>query len=223
MTNNKSTVLKHGFTLAEVLITLVIIGVVAAMTIPTTISKYQEQERKTRIKKTYSTLSNAFMRSKADKGDFVLDNFDEDSIADWYNTYLKPYLITVKTCYNGAAGCWGGYTKFLRGGNCHYSDGRGIGSPRINAILSDGTYVNFDVYNGPDVLAKFKVQTDSFAVVVIFDINGEKEPNTFGKDTFAVIYTKNGFVPSYKDASSSDINYDCSDAGTGYSCIMKYL
>ena len=47
----------RGFTLAEVLITLVIIGVIAAMTIPTLINKTNNQEYVSRLIKTYSTLS----------------------------------------------------------------------------------------------------------------------------------------------------------------------
>lgn len=49
----------NGFTLAEVLITLGIIGVVVAMTIPTLISKYKHKEYETRFKKAYSMLAQA--------------------------------------------------------------------------------------------------------------------------------------------------------------------
>ena len=51
--------MKKGFTLAEVLITLAIIGVVAALTIPSVIVKTQQQEFKTGAKKAISVLSQA--------------------------------------------------------------------------------------------------------------------------------------------------------------------
>ena len=51
---------KRGFTLAEVLITLGIIGIVAALTIPTLISKYQERVTITRLKESYSMLAQAY-------------------------------------------------------------------------------------------------------------------------------------------------------------------
>lgn len=60
-------------------------------------------------------------------------------------------------------------------------------------------------------------------IVIIFDINGDKGPNTFGKDIFALLYTDKGIIPSYRDATGSQINSDCSSSGTGYYCIMKYL
>ena len=52
--------LKVAFTLAEVLITLCIIGIVAAMTLPVLMGKYVERERITALKKTYSLLQQAF-------------------------------------------------------------------------------------------------------------------------------------------------------------------
>ena len=215
--------IKSGFTLSEVLITLVILGVIAAMTIPTTIAKVETQERQARVKKTFSTISNAFTRSQADLGNFVLEDLNEDSINEWYYTYIKPYLSTLKICY-GTAGCWEGKTQFLKGGDCYYSDNSGIGTPRVNVVLSDGTNINFDVYNAEDIYDKYKVYVDlPFSVVAIFDINGTRSPNTFGKDTFAMIYTTGGFVPSFKDATKAEINSDCSNTGTGYSCIMNYL
>lgn len=51
---------KIGFTLAEVLITLGIIGVVAAMTMPTLVSKYRQRALETAFKKTYSNLMQAY-------------------------------------------------------------------------------------------------------------------------------------------------------------------
>ena len=50
----------RSFTLAEVLITLVIIGVIAAITVPTLMAQYRKKEYVTQLKKAYSTLSNGF-------------------------------------------------------------------------------------------------------------------------------------------------------------------
>ena len=55
--------IKPGFTLAEVLITLGIIGVVAAMTIPSIVQKQNQKEATSRLKKFYSTMSQAIMLS----------------------------------------------------------------------------------------------------------------------------------------------------------------
>ena len=60
--------MKKGFTLAEVLITLGIIGIVAAMTLPSLINNYKKRETVEKLKTTYSLISNAMERAKADYG-----------------------------------------------------------------------------------------------------------------------------------------------------------
>ena len=60
--------IKDGFTLAEVLITLVIVGVIAAMTIPTLMNNTNKQEYVSRLKKTYSTMAQATNRIIAEEG-----------------------------------------------------------------------------------------------------------------------------------------------------------
>lgn len=62
----------YGFTLAEVLITLGIIGIVAALTIPTLINNYQKKAYIAALQKTYSQTQNAFKLMMADEGvDFL--------------------------------------------------------------------------------------------------------------------------------------------------------
>ena len=63
------TLKRAAFTLAEVLITLGIIGVVAALTLPAVITKYQKKQTATQLKKVYTTLSQAIEHAKADYGD----------------------------------------------------------------------------------------------------------------------------------------------------------
>ena len=57
---------RAAFTLAEVLITLGIIGVVAAMTLPTVIAKYQHKALETAFKKTYSSIMQAMVFAEPD-------------------------------------------------------------------------------------------------------------------------------------------------------------
>lgn len=59
---------KYAFTLAEVLITLGIIGIVAALTMPALINSYQKMVLKNQFKKVYSTISQAFVKAQADLG-----------------------------------------------------------------------------------------------------------------------------------------------------------
>lgn len=80
-----------GFTLAEILITLGIIGVVAALTIPALISKYNEIVTITALKKTYSELSQAIKLSEVVNGDFREWDYGLSS-PDFAIKYIMPYL-----------------------------------------------------------------------------------------------------------------------------------
>lgn len=73
MDNNKKKELymkikKYAFTLAEVLVTLGVIGVVAAITMPALINNYQRIVLKNQFKKAYSLLSNAVFQTQSNLG-----------------------------------------------------------------------------------------------------------------------------------------------------------
>lgn len=92
-----------AFTLAEVLITLGIIGVVAAMTLPTLNGYYKKQEIVVRLKKFYSTLNNALLMSVADNGDMVYWEYPKqqnngEQMSEFVNKYLFPYFSGIKEC-----------------------------------------------------------------------------------------------------------------------------
>ncbi|MDR1327933.1 MAG: type II secretion system GspH family protein, partial [Heliobacteriaceae bacterium] len=59
---------KNAFTLAEVLITLGIIGIVAALTMPGLIANHKEKETVTKLRKVYSSIQQAFLKNYAEQG-----------------------------------------------------------------------------------------------------------------------------------------------------------
>jgi len=91
---NASIARVSGFTLAEVLITLGIIGVVASLTLPTLIQSHRKQVVENKLQKFYSVINQAIKMSENDNGDkstWIIDNIDT-----YYNTYLKNYLNVIK-------------------------------------------------------------------------------------------------------------------------------
>lgn len=90
----------QGFTLAEVLITLGIIGVVAALTLPILIQKYRNNEVEAKLKKVYSTMNQAIQLSELDNGpkEFwpaacdIEDESSENYCKNYYKKYILPYL-----------------------------------------------------------------------------------------------------------------------------------
>ena len=92
---------KKGFTLAEVLITLGIIGVVAALTLPVLISNYKKHVVETRLEHFYSTINQAVKFAEADYGEvgqweLYEKDYTYDDYVNWLNKYLLPYIKTVK-------------------------------------------------------------------------------------------------------------------------------
>ena len=94
-----------GFTLAEVLITLAIIGVVAALSIPAVISNSQQQEFKTGLRKAVSVLNSAITMNMALDGESPYDNANlfgylikHMSVLKTTNNLAKQYYS--HTCYN---------------------------------------------------------------------------------------------------------------------------
>ena len=84
---------KRGFTLAEVLITLAIIGVVAAIAIPSVISNTQQQEFKTGLRKAVSVLNSAITMNMAIDGESPYDN------GELFN-FLQRHISIIKSTTN---------------------------------------------------------------------------------------------------------------------------
>ena len=85
--------------LAEVLITLGIIGVVAAITLPILVQNYQKKVTVERLKQTYSILSQAIKMSEIDNG--PVEEWDLNSTSphkEFGEKYFKPYLKNIKEC-----------------------------------------------------------------------------------------------------------------------------
>lgn len=168
---NKSLNIKFGFTLAEVLITLVIIGVIAALVIPTTVAKYQKQETVSRLKKVYSTFSAATTRAITDYGYPTGWDFSNGDTASFAEKYITPYLSVLKIC--GTSDSDDCKFKFTSVSNeFDLSD-------KYKFILGDGTKVVFPHSNISGTLNY---------VYVVIDINGDKGPNKSGRDVFVFMY-----------------------------------
>ncbi|MCD7879129.1 MAG: hypothetical protein LUG16_04250 [Candidatus Gastranaerophilales bacterium] len=169
------------------------------------------------------------LRIKSDGGDldYTISSVGMTGMKNWFNTYFVP-LITTKVCYY-TSGCWyDGYIKKLSGGNFTSQSGTwGLGSSTIMFVLNDGTTVSIDDSSAGQVKSIFGVDVTGYSVYTItmwFDINGLRQPNTIGKDVFAVVYdSKRGLIPACYDMTSSEIEKNCSSTGSGVCCIHKYL
>ena len=169
---------KHGFTLAEVLITLAIIGVVAALTIPTIISNYNKKVTLTRLQKTYTVLKNAFELAKAEHGDYSTWSWNQipetgsKRTEYFWETYIFPYLRVSKTCFPKTDDCM--------------AEIKHSNSMKMDYIPNTGAFVLND---GTSVLTWANSGTYYPHVWAYVDVNGNAEPNMVGKDVFAMYFS----------------------------------
>ena len=203
-----------GFTLAEVLITLVIIGVIAAMTIPTLINKTNNQEYVSRLKKVYATLSAATNRIIFEKGtpNSTLGGWSSspEALLDIY----KTKLMVADECVPSNGCTPNDSYKQLNNVNSNYNIGL-----RPKLVLNDGTFLFF--WLEPDAYSCNYNSYGSFNACgeIYEDINGKKGPNKWGRDFFYFVIKENGLVPAGCDGNSSD----CNKNGNEYTCACKVI
>ena len=144
----------YGFTMAEVLITLGIIGVVAAITLPGLVAAYKDKVYIAQAKKAYSTVMNAINMAKAEEGlsDYT-GIYDTSTTSDVTARKILKFMKVTKYCGN-TAGCWAKKTKY------QYRTNNGRGSVAVlnyfgstswaKAVLADGSTIGFYLYEKKD-------------------------------------------------------------------------
>ena len=170
-----------AFTLAEVLITLGIIGVVAAMTMPSLITAKQEKATISTIKKNYSIFANALLMAQNDNGELYTWGITKD--ADGLNlvsSNLKPYLKIIEDCGVGEK------SDCAPGDNGKFKD---LTGRKRTEDFSSSDYYSFRLNDGTAVAIQLKtkaecISSESNCMNFYIDTNGKKYPNTLGKDIF---------------------------------------
>lgn len=209
-----------AFTLAEVLITLLIIGVIAAIVVPNLINDSQDAELRAAFKKEFSSLSQAFIKSSQDNAGSLKDKYPNSLsvILD-----LANYMNISKTCNYGVVlgNCW------HMTGDCHDNTGNicslGADPEYSSMILNDGTFIK--VYQrDPDCTLgeTYSFLTGSNCAVLIVDINGFKKPNIVGKDVYRVTVDIKGVLHPVGLSTGSYYN-QCGDGQSGWGCASWVL
>lgn len=178
-----------AFTLAEVLITLGIIGIVAAMTLPAIIEDTRERQTIIKLKKAYSVLQNVSLKVRAEHGDL---NMWSDDSKEFFMKEVSKNLKVIKECNQG----------ILCSRSFAYS------YPAV--ILSDGTALAFPtrqtnsgnnggVCSSPASERRRINLHYNYCATVLVDINADKKPNKLGEDVFEFRFFTNGVVPNGVD------------------------
>lgn len=214
----KSRIKISAFTLAEVLVTLSIIGIVAALTIPSLIKDSQTSYLRTSWRHEYSLLSQATQRIVTENGGSLQGLFASNhDIRDAYMTYLSHN----KSCnWDQSCGvCWTNSctSKYLNGTSLDMNYYAGT-------VLNNGTNLMF-WFASADCTHDAPLNACG---QIFVDVNGTKQPNTIGKDIYSVWILKDRIVPTGFQGDHYDLNTTCIDGNTtannqGLTCSAKYL
>ena len=182
--------IRVAFTLAEILITLGIIGVVAALTIPNVVSNYKKKVVETRLAKLYSVLNQAVELSEEKNGACttwewgdINNHRDSAYMEKWWKTYMADYIPNVQTVTKNSVA-----TSSISGNGSYlvyFKDGTAL---KIEAI--PGSYIWVVIYVKPQINTKNFNEGDVY----------QHDSMVSGRDYFSMY-----IMPSSK--CSFDVNY----------------
>lgn len=210
---------KRAFTLAETLITLMIIGVIAALTIPAIMQKTHSREHVAQLKKAYASLSQATDLIISETGPVQYWKWSNpQSIMDLY----KKRINDIKEC-DKSSGCFTNKTiKYLDGTADQNYDSN---ASSYKYTMADGVTWKLDVCTegGSCTPGDYGLNAQDAANVyanIVVDVNGSKSPNQWGRDVFLFNLVKDGgLIPAGSDSTANCNNR----AGTGFDCTAKVL
>ena len=200
--------MKKGFTLAEVLITLGIIGVVAALVMPSLIADYKKKALVAQLQKSVNTWQNGLKLMMVTEGvDDITDSeiCQTPEMADYYSqdheykesdAVLKKYFKIISTPNDMV------WYKAVHGDD----DGDGWEHP-IGFYIADGSGVDLAIY-----CRVGDVTNPNAKGAIGIDVNGKKGPNTHGRDFFSfLIDSKGNLIPrgsrQHADLTVNESNY----------------
>lgn len=226
----------HGFTLAEVLITLGIIGIVASLTMPVLTGDSRKKEYAARLKKSYSILSQATDAVSNDLNlapqDWIYSGYydgdENDSLnRKMLNAYkkhlkvVKEYTDNYHACriYRAGKNIKERYLNGEGNANAFYSGVNGPFTVSYAFDLADGSTVGLVFQQNKNGGYLWGLSNKNVKLAFIVDVNGLAKPNQIGRDIFWFVLNSKGQVVPYDVNDTSD----CTTAGKGYSCAARVI
>lgn len=192
---------KSGLTLAEVLITLAVLGMVIAICIPVLNQGINKKEFATAMKRNLNDLNVAADLIRNDNYGYFAG-----ALGSSHNAFMQAFcnkMNCIKQCPVGSADCFFSNWKALDGG------GRWVTpAARSSMILSNGATAYFARRTESCTDPDYKIDgVNSLCGFITLDVNGFKGPNIAGRDIFIFAITSKGIVPNeLSNAGASYMN-----------------
>lgn len=186
--------MKKAFTMAEVLITLGIIGIIVAITLPSIITKYKRKAAETKLAKFYSVMNQAIRMSIAEHGEILIDNTNKTDAANaeyiekWYKENITKYIKTI------------------------HDEGADKRSDYYKVAFIDGSGFNSYMSGSSDITGKSNLY-------IFYCLNYEicELGQYDGENQFLFVYspTKMMVEPGYSGSSITNLKNGCYDKNKG--------
>lgn len=194
----KTKIYFNGFTLAEVLITLGIIGIVAAITIPILTNQIQDSQFKTAYKKAYSVACQAWQKAYSENLLLSRSNISDAANVQNFQAFKAEFDI-AKDCGTSTYNCWSN-----------------DGNKWANLYPTDN-----DAQAFVDKSGMVWTQPYGWHGYIFVDVNGSQKPNKWGKDRFPFTTYVNG---SESNAGIPDSVHVFTDSGpSSGGCPYPYV
>lgn len=216
---------EFAFTLAEVLVTLGIIGVVSAMTIPSLTQSWQKQAYVTQLKKVYSQLSQAASYTIQKEQVMSLDESKYSyNDANAPSNFLKDNFKIVQDCGHSYTPCFAARYRNING------DTMGLYRPEVAVTTADGYALAIleNRYGHPGFSSTGGGDWHGEMIFEI-DINGAKGPNVSGRDLFHLELYSDGTATEIYDIKNAhkedlaDPSYCKEDTQYGLGCLTSII
>ena len=221
---------KIAFTLAEVLITLGIIGVVAAMTMPTLINDINKKHWITGYKKAFSELSQIHQLLNSETGGSYMaecNDFDDVCLKNLFAEKMKVVEYCKETVPNKCQES----STYLNGRTRGINQTTEVNDPWPTIVTASGYSVKFR-FHGNDCSEFIEGYSQKLPTCgwMQIDVNGLKRPNVVGKDIYFLNIFKNKLFPRYSNELNGQsvselyetLKEDCEN-GEGVGCSTIYL
>ena len=209
--------IKFGFTLAEVLITLGIIGVIAAITIPALISTYRKKQLEAQIKTTYTTIQQIIKFAEAEGASYNMVKINDDkSLKEFFDNYIARHTKFEQIFINKIPNTL--YRVHYASGN-QYGD---IGERNITFTTAKGATIYMRTVDPKSSLNRYGVKTDDNSLIIWFDANGKDKPNVMGTDFHVTVWSDKGLFPGGYSLSAEDADISCYNQ-QGHACLSKII
>ena len=212
-----------AFTLAEVLVTLGIIGVVSAMTVPTLMQNYQRQSYVTQLHKVYNELQQASLRYMTDRNAINMKEagFNSQASAD---SFIESNFKVINSCGTSLTPCFKNRADYKKLSGETVASWGGC----------QGTRTHYSLASGASLGVCYRTDGTSMVAEIFVDANGQKGPNIVGRDLMNFFLYNDGTIDDYSGSAppisqatrESMFNSVCAKAGNAgnwHGCLGKLI